>query len=127
MLYLNLNQFTGTIPVSLAAMSSLEQLTLDSNKLTGSIPSALGDIGNHLLVVSAAYNSLVGTFPSGLCKADFCNFQYNSHLECPYDGCDCYLDLCNCGTSCRADEDCSDGICGTCAKNSYGLNTCGGK
>lgn len=126
LLYLDNNQFTGTLPTSLA-MKSLQGLTLDLNKLTGTIPSSFGDIGSQLMVVSAAFNSFDGKFPSGLCKANACNFQYNTYLQCPYDGCNCGIALCNCGKSCYSSSDCSGGSCSSCSKNGFGVHTCGGR
>jgi len=126
LLYLDNNQFTGTLPSSLA-MKSLQGFTLDLNKVTGTIPSSFGDIGSQLMVISAAFNSFEGKFPSGLCDANACNFQYNTHLECPFDSCNCGIALCNCGHSCYTSSDCTDGSCSTCSKNGFGVHTCGGK
>ena len=126
LLYLDNNQLTGTLPASLAK-NPLQGLTLDLNKLSGTVSSAFGDIGSQLTVISASFNDFTGTLPSGLCKAISCNFQYNSHLGCPYDGCRCAIPLCNCGVVCYSNTDCQGGSCGSCLTGMWGYKTCGGK
>jgi hypothetical protein len=127
LLYLDNNQLTGTLPANLAN-NPLQGLTLDLNHLTGTIPSNYGDIGSQLMVISAAFNDFSGMFPSGLCHANSCNFQYNSHLKCPNDECKkCALPLCNCGKVCYSGGDCSGGSCGSCSRGPWGYTTCGGQ
>ncbi|KAH7443701.1 hypothetical protein KP509_02G047200 [Ceratopteris richardii] len=61
--HLNNNSFSGPIPESLCHESmSLIHLILDSNQLTGNIPSGLGLCGN-LLIMKLNHNQLRGTIP----------------------------------------------------------------
>lgn len=128
LLYLDDNQFTGTLPSSLAN-SHLQGIIFDLNKLTGTIPSQFGSIGSQLMLINGAFNNFVGTLPSGVCKANACNFQYNAHLGCPSQSAcgKCALPLCNCGKVCYSANDCAGGSCSGCSSNSWGVKTCGGK
>jgi hypothetical protein len=128
LLYLSSNHFSGSLPASLA-QNPLVGLTLDLNHLTGTVPKEFGDIGAQFMVISAAFNDFTGTLPSGVCKANACNFQYNEHLGCPsQSACSkCALPLCNCGLLCDANTDCEGGSCPTCSKGPWGYKTCGGK
>ncbi len=127
LLYLSSNKLTGTLPASVAD-NPLVGLTLDLNKLTGSIPSEFGKIGSQFMVVSGSFNDFTGTFPSGLCSANSCNFMYNYHLGCPSQSCSkCALQNCNCGRTCLSNSDCAGGSCATCSKGPWGVTTCGGK
>ncbi|XP_042506598.1 probable inactive receptor kinase At5g10020 [Macadamia integrifolia] len=76
--YLNLsgNHFTGSIPLqgphateslSSPSYSHIESLDLSSNSLTGSLPSAIGNMGG-LKLLNLAKNSLSGQLPSELNK-----------------------------------------------------------
>ena len=126
LLYLDNNHFTGTIPSNIAK-NPLVGLTLDLNKLTGAVPTSLGDIGAQFMVISAAFNDFTGTLPSGICKANACNFQYNMHLGCPSTSCTkSALPLCNCGKVCYTSTDCADGSCPGCSTGPFGVKTCGG-
>ncbi|KAL5719203.1 hypothetical protein ACHQM5_012014 [Ranunculus cassubicifolius] len=62
---LSMNSFTGVLPVSLANLSILEELSLSYNHISGSIPSELGILKN-LVVLSLRGNSLVGPIPLSL-------------------------------------------------------------
>jgi hypothetical protein len=81
------------------------------------------------MIISAAFNDFVGTLPSGICQANACNFLYNMHLGCPSQSAcaKCGLPLCNCGNVCSTSSDCNGGSCPSCAKNGWGILTCGGK
>ena len=62
---LNTNQLTGTIPSQLRNLSNLEVLHLGTNQLTGTIPSQLRNLSN-LEVLHLGTNQLTGTIPSQL-------------------------------------------------------------
>ncbi len=47
---LSFNQFNGTIPSALGALSRLKTLAMDGNRLNGNIPSALGSIASLVYV-----------------------------------------------------------------------------
>ena len=64
-LNLDSNQLTGTIPSSLGNLSELTSLFLHSNQLTGSLPSSLGGLSN-LEVLSLGGNQFTGQIPSSL-------------------------------------------------------------
>ncbi|MBL7994178.1 fibronectin type III domain-containing protein [bacterium] len=53
---------TGSIPVNIGQMTSLELLYLQGNKLTGSIPAGLGNL-SRLTSLSLASNQLTGAIP----------------------------------------------------------------
>lgn len=126
LLYLDNNQFTGTLPASIAK-NPLQGLTLDLNKLTGTVPDEFGDLSRQLLVISAAFNDFTGHLPSQLCSTNSCNFQYNTHLECPDPTCSkCAVPLCNCHKVCSSNSDCAGGSCPTCSPDAWGVHTCGG-
>uniref|UniRef100_A0A6B2LJS4 Uncharacterized protein n=1 Tax=Arcella intermedia TaxID=1963864 RepID=A0A6B2LJS4_9EUKA len=127
LLYLDNNHLSGTLPANIAN-NPLTGLTLDLNHLTGTIPSQFGDIGAQFIVISAAFNDFTGTLPSGLCRANSCNFQYNVHLGCPSQSCTrCALPLCNCGKVCYSGNDCAGGSCPSCSTGPWGYTTCGGQ
>nr|CAD1829181.1 unnamed protein product [Ananas comosus var. bracteatus] len=64
--HLGMNQLSGTIPMKLFSSDmQLIHLLLDSNNLSGSIPSTLGLVTN-LTVVRLDKNSLTGPVPSNL-------------------------------------------------------------
>ena len=64
-LFLDSNQLTGNIPSELGGLTELERLYLDGNQLTGRIPSELGDLAN-LRVLSLGDNRLTGEIPAEL-------------------------------------------------------------
>ena len=64
-LNLDSNQLTGTIPSSLGNLSELTSLFLHSNQLTGSLPSSLGGL-SKLEVLSLGGNQFTGQIPSSL-------------------------------------------------------------
>ena len=57
------NLLTGSIPNSLASLSSLQELNLEDNQLTGSIPEGLFS-GSYLRYAYLDDNALSGTMPS---------------------------------------------------------------
>ena len=61
-LYLNSNSLTGEIPSELGDLSRLRRLYLYSNSLTGEIPPELGDLSN-LTSLDLYSNSLTGEIP----------------------------------------------------------------
>ena len=64
-LNLDSNQLTGTIPSSLGNLSELTSLSLHRNQLTGSLPSSLGGL-SQLEVLSLGGNQFTGQIPSSL-------------------------------------------------------------
>ena len=58
-------RLTGSIPTELGNLGSLERLYLSYNQLTGSIPSELGNLGS-LTFLSLTNNQLTGSIPSEL-------------------------------------------------------------
>ncbi|KAL2503504.1 LRR receptor-like serine/threonine-protein kinase FLS2 [Abeliophyllum distichum] len=56
----------GPIPSEIGNLSSLESIDLDSNKLTGFIPSTLGKL--NLEAIYLEHNSLSGYIPPDLCQ-----------------------------------------------------------
>ena len=59
------NRLTGPIPSSLGNIGALQQLLLHNNELTGEIPPALGSLSN-LQVLALGLNQLNGTIPAQL-------------------------------------------------------------
>ena len=72
-LYLTLNELTGTIPVELGDLTNLEWLLLNNNQLTGEIPAVLGDLTN-LQYLYLNDNELTGTIPAVL--GDLTNLEW---------------------------------------------------
>ena len=64
-LYLHMNQLSGTIPPELGNLSNLERLYLGSNELIGTIPPELGNLSN-LEFLDLPHNQLIGTIPPEL-------------------------------------------------------------
>jgi hypothetical protein len=62
LLNLSWNSLSGSIPVSLAALSSLQTLELSKNELTREIPSSLAKL-TFLSCFDVAYNQLNGAIP----------------------------------------------------------------
>ena len=64
-LVLDSNNLTGSIPSSLGGLSELQTLTLSENQLSGSIPAELGN-ASKLVFVALWDNDLTGSIPSEL-------------------------------------------------------------
>ena len=62
-LYLNENNLTGSLPLELGNLESLETLVLHQNNLIGTIPPFIGSL-SHLLEVHLSSNQLSGTIPN---------------------------------------------------------------
>ncbi|TXG73534.1 hypothetical protein EZV62_002113 [Acer yangbiense] len=75
-LWLHGNQFTGTIPDGIGALSSLKQLNLNKNQLVGFIPQSLANMELDLLDLNN--NLLMGAIPPF--KAG--KVSYDSNLFC---------------------------------------------
>ena len=81
---LDSNGLTGSIPLELGGLSSLQHLSLSRNSLTGSIPLELGGLSS-LQRLYLSYNYLAGPIPSEL--GDLGNLQglelYDNELTGP--------------------------------------------
>ncbi len=64
-LFLESNQLSGTIPSTLGNLNNIIELNLANNQLSGSIPSSLGNLTN-LQYLYLANNQLSGAIPSSL-------------------------------------------------------------
>ena len=74
------NNLTGSIPTALGNLSELRHLDLMGNDLTGSIPNRLGNL-SKLTKLLLGTNSLSGTIPpgiSGLSNLSMLRLDYNS-------------------------------------------------
>ena len=69
------NKLSGPIPSELGDLSYLTTLSLHTNALTGPVPSALGNLSN-LTTLSLHTNGLTGALPSAL--GDLSNLRYLS-------------------------------------------------
>ncbi len=67
------NKLSGTLPSELGDLSYLTTLSLHSNALTGTLPSELGDLSN-LRYLSLHTNGLTGALPSAL--GDLSSLRY---------------------------------------------------
>ncbi|XP_022891713.1 receptor-like protein 12 [Olea europaea var. sylvestris] len=67
-LHLQNNNFTGEIPTSLRSCTFLTFIDLSQNKLTGNIPTWVGDTWTHLVFLSLRSNEFFGSIPSHLCR-----------------------------------------------------------
>ncbi|KAG2657064.1 hypothetical protein PVAP13_1KG116300 [Panicum virgatum] len=64
-LYLNSNRFSGTVPTVLGHLLNLRQLNLTDNSLDGMIPASLSNC-SHLEDISLEFNNLKGKIPGEL-------------------------------------------------------------
>lgn len=76
-LYLQHNNFSGSIPLSLSPR--LRVVDLSFNSLTGDIPSSIVDL-RKLLVLNVSYNLLSGLIPPSLDKFPVSSFVGNARL-----------------------------------------------
>ncbi|KAH0995044.1 hypothetical protein GBA52_018908 [Prunus armeniaca] len=78
-LLLDGNRFTGTIPVTLGLIKTLEVLRLDTNALAGSVPSDLNNLTN-VNELNLAHNYLSGPLPdlSGMNSLNYVDLSNNS-------------------------------------------------
>lgn len=59
------NRLSGTIPLSIGYLTSLQRLSLANNQLKGSVPSTLGNL-KSLTELYLSYNQLSGQFPRSI-------------------------------------------------------------
>jgi hypothetical protein len=59
------NNLTGTIPASLANITTLTTISCKYNHIQGNIPGELADLSS-LMYLQASANQLVGTFPQAI-------------------------------------------------------------
>ncbi|KAL0350041.1 UNVERIFIED_CONTAM: Brassinosteroid LRR receptor kinase [Sesamum radiatum] len=64
-LILDFNDLTGSIPASLSNCSNLNWISLSNNQLSGEIPASLGQLAN-LAILKLGNNSLSGSIPAEL-------------------------------------------------------------
>jgi Leucine rich repeat len=64
-LSMELNMLTGSIPTSLGALTNLQTLKLSFNQLSGSIPTSLSALAN-LQILYMDNNQLTGSIPAGI-------------------------------------------------------------
>src|SRR5450755_1157933 len=64
-LALGRNNLVGTIPFTIGNLTSLTNLNLSFNRLTGGIPTALSNLQNSLIQLNLSNNQFSGTIPSG--------------------------------------------------------------
>ena len=67
-LYLEDNNFSGSIPNAFFNISDLKTLDASDNRLSGSIPSAIANMALSLRILLLGGNRLSGTFPTQLCQ-----------------------------------------------------------
>uniref|UniRef100_A0A453SS46 Leucine-rich repeat-containing N-terminal plant-type domain-containing protein n=1 Tax=Aegilops tauschii subsp. strangulata TaxID=200361 RepID=A0A453SS46_AEGTS len=84
MLFLDNNNFTGTIPPEISQLKLLDGLNLSSNSLTGEIPQEICNLTN-LQMLDLSNNQLTGAVPSALNDLHFLStFDVsNNRLEGP--------------------------------------------
>ncbi|KAL8539434.1 hypothetical protein ACS0TY_001160 [Phlomoides rotata] len=76
-LYLQHNNFSGSIPLSLSPRLSV--IDLSHNSLSGDIPSSVGNL-SRLFVLNLSYNLLSGSIPQSLDKFPASSFVGNARL-----------------------------------------------
>ena len=70
-LLLNSNELTGQIPSAFGALTSLAALNLRDNVLHGSVPPSLGSLGQAALtLLDLRSNQLTGFLPTSICSLD---------------------------------------------------------
>ena len=83
------NEFTGTIPASIANCHKLSHLDLKSNLLEGTIPEEIGQL-DKLQWFMVNQNFFTGSLPPEICqrkndglliRADFCHEQVSVCIE----------------------------------------------
>jgi len=79
-LELNSNQLTGTIPSEIGNLTNLISLQLSINQLTGSIPVEIGNLTN-LTILTLFLNQLSGTIPSEIGNLTNVTFLSLSHNQ----------------------------------------------
>ena len=67
-LSLSSNRLSGTIPSTIGQLTSLKSLYLGDNKLIGTIPSTIGQLSLNLFALSLSNNQLSGTIPQTIGK-----------------------------------------------------------
>jgi Leucine-rich repeat (LRR) protein len=119
-MYLNNNQFTGSIPSEIGNLTNLTHLFLSSNQLIGSIPPEIGNLTN-LNGLYLGWNQLTGEIPESICDLNINwnnsnTFNISTNQLCPpYPSCiEDYVgeqDTSNCEQvwACTADDG-TDGV-----------------
>lgn len=65
--------YTGTLPLEIGKLTALQELFLQGNELSGSIPDAIGQSCRQLRILSLSDNRWTGTIPLTLC--DLANLE----------------------------------------------------
>jgi hypothetical protein len=97
-LWLSHNSIQGTIPSILGDVFTLQQVGLDDNKFTGTVPTGFGVKQNIFQAFYAQRNQLTGAFPTHLCVSGLtCDLTMGNVFDCPLPNPPC------CGvTTCKA-------------------------
>jgi hypothetical protein len=85
LLDLSSNQLTGTLPSALGQMSALQTLTLSTNFIDGTIPSQLASLssknGGALRTADLSYTKISGKVPEELCSFATAGNVFNSTIN----------------------------------------------
>jgi Leucine-rich repeat (LRR) protein len=86
-LYLDTNQLTGSIPSEIGYLTNLIILDLYTNQLTGSIPPEIGNLTN-LIRLDLSDNQLSSVIPDEICnQGDSSPYLTGNQLCPPYPSC----------------------------------------
>jgi len=83
-LWFTRNRLAGTLPSELGDLFNLQQLGVDSNMLTGPIPSGFGVRQSLFQAFYGQGNQFSGAFPTNLCHVETCDLSGPANLfTCP--------------------------------------------
>ena len=97
------NVLTGTLPACIAEMTALEDVSVMHNTMTGTIPGELGNLMN-LQTIHLAGNKFHGFFPSSLCDLQEHWLVEEASSDCLNNKSESYV-ACSCCTKCCIDEE----------------------
>jgi hypothetical protein len=101
-LWLNSNRLSGSIPTQLGALFALTTLALSSNQLTATLPTELGLLSNldSSYPILLGNNSLSGVVPGELCQLKRAN-AFELRIDCDDVECNC---SCSCAETAANDD-----------------------